>query len=148
MKLPRSDFCRLPDRYGCVIMAQNRRKKLTQHNSLYGFATMLSNASLRSFASGIRACLGTRFRMVGFVLVKAIRVSTVRGIGAPVSTTWQSLPKKSSSFDCFFVIPTHLIWNHLRHFEHPTQKNLPEVLQHFWAEQNLLLAHDITMIAQ
>ena len=32
-----------------------------------------------------------------------------------------------------------MIWNHLRHFEHPTQKILPEGLQHFWAEQNLLI---------
>ena len=32
-----------------------------------------------------------------------------------------------------------MIWNHLRHFEHPTQNILPEGLQHFWAEQNLLI---------
>ena len=100
---------------------------------------MPSSASLRSFVTGIRACLVTHFRMVGFALVTAIRVSTVSGSGASVSTTWQGVLKKSSSSDCFFVVPTHLIWNHLRHFEHPTQKILPEGLQHFWAEQNLLI---------
>ena len=47
----------------------------------------------------------------------------VRGSGATVSTTWQGLHKKSSFSDCFFVIATHWIWNHLRHFEHPTQRN-------------------------
>ena len=76
---------------------------------------------------------------MGFALVTAIRGSTVSGSGAPVSTTWQGVQKKSSSSDCFFVIPTHLIWNHLRHFEHRTQTILPEGLQHFWAEQNLLM---------
>ena len=120
--LPKSDFCLLPDGFGCFIMAQNCRKKLTQHDPSCSFATMPSSASLRGFANGIRACLDTRFRIAGFVLVTAIRVSMVRGSGAPVSITWQGLHKRSSSSDCLFVIPTHLIWNHLRHFEHPTQK--------------------------
>ena len=96
---------------------------------------MPSSALLRSFVNGIRACLGTRFRMVGLALVTAIRVSVVKCSGTPVSTTWQDLQKKSSS-DCFFGI--HLIWNRLRHFEHPTQKKLTERLQHLRAEQNLL----------
>ena len=32
-----------------------------------------------------------------------------------------------------------MIWIHLRHSEHPTQKNVPEGLQHLWAEQKLLI---------
>ena len=94
---------------------------------------------LRSSVSGIRARLGTRFRMVGFPSVTALSASKVRDSLAPVSATWQGLQKKSSSSDYFFVISTHLIWNHLRHFEHPTQKRLPVCLQHLWAEQNLLI---------
>ena len=65
---------------------------------------MSSSASLRSFACGIGAYLGTRFRMVGFVLVTAISVSTVRGSGAPVSTIWQGLQKilpPPAAFSCF-----------------------------------------------
>ena len=93
MILPRSDFSRLPDRSCCFIMAQSWRKKLTQHDSSCGFITMPSSASLRGFANGIRACLGTRFRMVGFTLATAIRVSTVRGSGTRESTTWQGLQK-------------------------------------------------------
>ena len=83
MILPRSDFCLLQDRFGCFIMAQNCRKKLTQHDSSCGFAAMPSSVSLRSFANGIRACLGTRFRIAGFALVTAIRVSMVRGAEHP-----------------------------------------------------------------
>ena len=66
--------------------------------------------SLRSFANGIRACLGTRFRMVGFALVTTLRVSTVRGCGALVSTTWQDLQKS-------LLTPTAYCNTHTRDME-------------------------------
>ena len=85
--LHRSEFCLLPDRFGCFKMAENWRKKFTQHDSSYGFATMSSSALLRSYPKEIRACLRTRFKMVGFAFVTAIRVSTVRGNGSFGFTT-------------------------------------------------------------
>ena len=101
---------------------------------------MPSGASLRSIAKG-NTCvfLGTCLRIVGFGLVTPIRIATLRGSGAPVSTTWQGLQKKFSSSDCFFMIPTHLNWNHLQDFKQLFQKIPPEFLQHLWAEQNFLI---------
>ena len=52
----------------------------------------------------------------------------------------RSAEKNLLSFDWFFVVITYLIWNHLRHFEDPIQKVLLEALQHFQAEQNLLIS--------